>query len=128
MTYHNTHVINIILANILYIFHFTLVIIVLIGHSLLPIKYLKYYLILILIIFLGWNDLSGQCILTRLEHYLRTGEWSQISSDEGGPECVRPFVNKTFNLNLSRTQGGRLTNFVFLVCWLIAFSRVYHLL
>ena len=122
------NIINIILANILYIFHCILVIFVLVAHSLLPIKYLKYYLILILIIFLGWNDLSGQCFLTRLEHYLRTGEWSQTASDDGGPECVRPFVNKTFNLNLSRNQASRLTNFVFLVCWLIAFSRVYHLL
>lgn len=122
------NIINIILANILYAFHFLLVIFVLVGHSLLPIKYLKYYLLLILVIFMGWNDLSGQCILSRLEHYLRTGEWSNTPSDEGGPECVRPFINNTFKFNLSRNQASRLTNFIFLVCWLIAFVRVYHLL
>jgi len=122
------NIINIILANIIYVFHFGLVIFVLVGHSLLPIKYLKYYLLLILVIFMGWNDLSGQCILSRLEHYLRTGEWSNTATDEGGPECVRPFINNTFKLNLSRNQASRLTNFVFLVCWLVALIRVYHLL
>ncbi len=122
------NIINIILANIIYVFHFGLVIFILVGHSLLPIKYLKYYLLLILVIFMGWNDLSGQCILSRLEHYLRTGEWSNTASDEGGPEFVRPILNKTFNLNLSRNQASRLNSFVFLVCWLVAFIRVYHLL
>ena len=122
------NIINIILANILYIFHCILVIFVLVGHSLLPIKYLKYYLLLILVIFFGWNDLSGQCILSRLEHYLRTGEWSNTPSDEGGPEFVRPFINNTIKFNLSRSQVNRFSNVVFLICWTIAFARVYHLL
>ena len=122
------NIINIILANILYVFHFGLVIFVLVGHSLLPIKYLKYYLILVLIIFMGWNDLSGHCFLTSLEYYLRTGEWNQKTTDEGGPEFVRPILNKTFNLNLSKAQVDRLNNFVFLMCWLVALIRVYHLL
>lgn len=122
------NIINIILANILYAFHFLLVIFILVGHSLLPIKYLKYYLILVLIIFLGWNDLNGQCFLTSLEYYLRTGEWNKKTTDEGGPEFVRPLIKKIFNLDLSKPQVDRLNNFVFLICWLIAFARIYHLL
>ena len=53
---------------------------------------------------------------------------SNTASDEGGPEFVRPILNKTFNLNLSRNQASRLNSFVFLVCWLVALIRVYHLL
>ena len=89
------------LANLIRFIHYCLVIFILIAHSILPIVYIKYYLLSIIAIFVGWNDLSGQCILTRLEHYLRTGEWSNTPSDEGGPECVRPFINNTFKFNLS---------------------------
>jgi hypothetical protein len=77
---------------------------------------------------MGWNDMSGQCILTRLEHYFRTGEWNQKAASEGGPEFFRPIVNKTFNINISRVQTERLSNFLLLVLWLIAFIRIYHLL
>ena len=122
------NIINIILANILYAFHFLLVIFVLVGHSLLPIKYLKYYLLLILVIFMGWNDLSGQCILSRLEHYLRTGEWNQKAPTEGGPEFLRPVINEMFDIKLSRFEGDRLSNFILLILWLVAFFRIYHLL
>lgn len=77
---------------------------------------------------MGWNDMSGQCILTRLEHYFRTGEWNQKAASEGGPEFFRPIVNKLFNINISRVQTERLSNFLLLVLWLIAFIRIYHLL
>ena len=115
-------------ADLIHYIHYLVVIFILTAHSLLPIKYLKYYLIFVIIIFLDWNDLDGQCILTRLEHYVRTNEWVQKSAIEGGPEFFRPIVNKLFNVNLTHEQGDRLNNFVFISCWGIAFYRVYHLL
>ena len=116
------------LANLIRFIHYCLVIFILIAHSILPIVYIKYYLLSIIAIFVGWNDLSGQCILTRLEHYLRTGEWNQKAPTEGGPEFLRPVINEMFDIKLSRFEGDRLSNFILLTLWLVAFFRIYHLL
>ena len=74
---------------------------------------------------LDWNDFDGQCTLTKLEYYFKTGKWSYKSPVEGGPEFFRPLINKLFNLKLSRIEGDRLNNFVFIMCWLIAYLRIY---
>jgi hypothetical protein len=63
--------------------------------------------------------------LTKLEYYFKTGKWSFESPVEGGPEFFRPLINKLFNLKLSRIEGDRLNNFVFIMCWLIAYLRIY---
>lgn len=117
---------NILIANIIKYIHFGLILFILIAHSLIPVKYIKYYLLLVMIIFLDWNDADGQCILTRLEHYFRTDKWKQSSPVEGGPEFFRPVINKLFNKQLSRTEADRLNNFIFIICWLIAFLRIYN--
>ena len=114
------------MGNIIRFVHYLLMVFILVGHSLLPIEYIKYYLILVVLIFIDWNDLDGQCILTRLEHYFNSGEWNQKTPVEGGPEFFRPIVNNLFNLKLDRLQADRLNNIVFLICWLIALLRVYH--
>jgi hypothetical protein len=116
------------LANLIRLVHYTLVVFVFIAHSLLPLVYVKYYLLLIILIFIGWNDLSGQCILTRLEHYFRTGEWNQKAPTEGGPEFLRPVLNEMFDINISRVQAERLSSFLLIALWLVAFMRIYHLL
>ncbi len=113
------------LGNLVRFIHYLLLIFVLIGHSLLPIEYIKYYLLLIIFIFIDWNDIDGQCILTRLEYYFNTGEWKQKSTIEGGPEFFRPIINKIFNIELTRIEADRLNNIVFAICWLIGFLRIY---
>jgi hypothetical protein len=113
-----------ILANITRIIHYLVILCVLIGHSIIHVKYLKYYLLFIIFIFLDWNDYDGQCILTKLEYYFLTGNVSTKTPLENGPEFFRPIVNKIFNLNLTRYEGNRLNNFIFLICWLIGFLRL----
>jgi hypothetical protein len=120
---------NIYLAELVKLLHILMFIYVIFGCFLITNKtYLKYYLLFIILIFLDWNDLDGMCILTRLEHYFRTGEWSSKSPIEGGPEFFRPIFNYLFNINLSRIQADRLNNFIFIICWLIGFLRLLKLL
>ena len=87
------------IAVLILLVHYSLIIFILIGHVLLPHKYLKYYILLIILVFIDWNDSDGQCILTRMEAYYRTGMWAQKSALTGGPEVFRPIINKIFNTN-----------------------------
>ena len=97
----------------------------LIGHQITPLKYLKYYLYLLIFIFLDWNDFDGQCILTRLEHGLRTGNWNQKPAiEKDSPEFFRPLINNLFNLKLSRAEADRLNNFTFMLSFLFGFVRL----
>ena len=107
------------IANIILYVHYLLILFVLVGHSLLPKKFLKYYIILIIMIFIDWNDFDGQCILTRLESYFRTGIWKQKPAlEENAPEVFRPFINKLFNVNLNRLEASKLNNLLFIICGL----------
>jgi hypothetical protein len=115
-----------LLADIIRLIHYLVVIFVLTAHSLLPIEYIKYYLLFVILIFLDWNDMDGQCILTKLEFYFRTGKWNQGAPTEGGPEFFRPIFNKLFKKNLTTIEGDRLNNFIFIICWGIAFFRIYY--
>ena len=115
--------INPLLADIVKLLHIIMFIYVLLGCFLLPKKYLFYYLIFIILIFLDWNDMDGMCILTRLENYFRSGNWSSKSPIEGGPEFFRPLFNSMTGLNLGRIEADRLNNTIFIVCWLIGFWR-----
>jgi hypothetical protein len=112
------------IANLIKYIHYLVILYVFTGHYLTPIKYLHYYLFLIIFIFLDWNDYDGQCILTKLEHYFRTGTMNQLSVVEGGPQFFRPIVNKLFNLKLTPIEADRLYNFLFMICFLIGFIRL----
>ncbi len=117
--------INHFLANVIKYLHITLIVYILVGHYITPINYLKYYLYFIIFIFLDWNDFDGQCILTRVEHGLRTGNWNQLpANEENAPEFFRPLINNLFNLKLTRNESDRLNNFVFMLCFLFGFSRL----
>ena len=63
------------------------------------------------------------CILTRLENYFRSGDWTAKAPIEGGPEFFRPLINHITGLNLGRLEADRLNNTIFIVCWLIGFLR-----
>jgi hypothetical protein len=107
------------IANIIKYIHYLLILYVFTGWFVTPIKYLHYYIFMIIFIFLDWNDLDGQCILTRLEYYFRTGDWNPKET----PEFFRPMINKLFNLNLNKDQGNRLNSSSFMFCLLLGFYR-----
>jgi hypothetical protein len=110
---------NIIKADIIKYIHIFLIIYVYTGWLITPVKYLHYYIFLIIFIFLDWNDLDGQCILTRLEFYFRTGDWTPQET----PEFFRPIINKMFGLKLIKEEGNRLNYFSFTLCLLLGFFR-----
>ena len=103
--------------------HIFMILFVLGGHILLPVRYLKYYIIFVILILLDWNDADGMCCLTKVENYFRTGKWESLSPLEGGPEFFRPLVNRIFHLNLTILEADRLNNFIFISCLLVAFLR-----
>ncbi len=117
-----------LLANFIYYIHLSIIIFIFLGNIILPFKYLKYLVLLIIIIMLDWNDTDGMCILTKLEYYFRTGIWSsKIATEDGGPEFFRPLIQKLTNLEISRKAASRLNNFLFLVILLISVVRIIFL-
>ena len=117
--------INDIIANIIKYIHYILILYVMTGYIYTPIVYLKYYLLIIILIFLDWNDFDGQCILTGIEHYFRFGKWDlRPSEQEGAPEFFRPIINKIFQINLNRNEASRLNYFLFMTSFLIGFIRL----
>ena len=114
-----------LLANLVYFLHLSIIIFVFLGNLILTVKYLPYLALLIIIIFLDWNDLDGMCILTKLEHYFRTGQWiSQPATEEGGPEFFRPLIIKITGIDISRKAASRLNNFLFMIILLITLVRI----
>jgi len=115
---------RITLADIVKYIHIILILFILIGPFILPKKKLYYYIILSILIFLDWNDLDGQCILTKIEYWLRYNKWyNQGSPIEGGPEFFRHLYIKLTGKEISTLNADRLNNFLFMICLLIAFVR-----
>ena len=110
---------NIIIADLIHIIHIILVLYIMLGFVITPGKYLKYYLYLIILIFLDWNDSDGQCILTKLEYFFRTGQ--QKTNNE--PEFFRPMINRMFNIKLNRTEANKINYFIFILSFLFGFIR-----
>ncbi len=115
-----------LLADIVKYIHILLLIFVVIGPFILHKSQLKYYIYLVLFIFLDWNDFDGQCILTRIEFWLRTHQWKQSSPIEGGPEFFRPLFTNLTGKEITTLEADRLNNFLFTLCLLIAFTRYTH--
>ena len=108
----------------IWLFHFIILIIILFGW-LLPKWWLKYQMLLVPLVFLDWQD-DGQCILTRLEHYFRTGEWEQKTAvEEDGAEFFRPILNYITGLNFSRITASRINYTMFIISWLITYYMFF---
>lgn len=114
---------SLLLANIIKNIHLLLVFAVLFGWML-PIRYIPFYILFVLVILFDWNDFDGMCILTKLEHWARYDNWQAKSPLEGGPEFIRPLLNKTFHLNLTTIQTERLNNFIFIFGLTLGFIRI----
>lgn len=129
---------NIIIADTIHYLHIVLVVYVLTGWIITPIRKIHYYILFVLFVLLDWNDLDGECFLTRLEHYFRekarngssssgnNNEKLTISTETGEPEFFRPLMNRIFNSNLTSQEASRLNYFTFISAILLAFLRMLH--
>ena len=129
---------NIIIADTIHYLHIVLVVYVLTGWIITPIRKIHYYILFVLFVLLDWNDLDGECFLTRLEHYFREkarngssssgndNEKLTISTETGEPEFFRPLMNRIFNSNLTSQEASRLNYFTFISAILLAFLRMLH--
>ncbi len=113
------------LANFIHNLHILLIIFIFLGNFILPVKYLLYFAVLIIVIMLDWNDLDGMCILTKLEYYAKTGEWiSKSAIKENAPEFFRPLIYSLTGYELTRENADKLNNFSFLLILLITIIRI----
>ena len=129
-----------IIADTIHYLHIVLVFYVLTGWVITPIRKIHYYIFFVLFVLLDWNDLDGECFLTRLEHYFRENERDipssyghghghekiTISTETGEPEFFRPLMNNLFNTNLTSQEASRLNYFTFISAILLAFLRLLH--
>ena len=115
-------------ADLIHYLHIVLVLYIVTGWFITPIKYIYLYLLLIIFVILDWNDFDGQCILTRLEHYYRyknTKPDTEPDKEKNErPEFFRPLINKLFNINLNREESRRVNYFVFMFSFLLGFLRL----
>jgi len=133
---------NIIIADIIHYLHIVLVVYVLVGWLITPVKKIHYYIIFVIFILLDWNDLDGQCFLTKIEHYFRERARKQsetesittnghdgkitIHTETGEPEFFRPLINRLFNIELTSKDATRINYFTFISAILLAFLRMLH--
>ena len=131
---------NIIIADAIHYLHILLVFYVLTGWVITPVRKIHYYIFFVLFVLLDWNDIDGECFLTRLEHHFRekarNGSSSSgngngndkltISTETGDPEFFRPLMNRIFNSNLNSQEATRLNYFTFISGILLAFLRMLH--
>ena len=120
------------IADLIHYLHIVLVLYIVTGWFITPIKYIHLYLLLIIFVILDWNDFDGQCILTRLEHYYRYKNTKPDTEPDTEPdkeknerpEFFRPLIKKWFNINLNREESRRVTYFVFMFTFLLGFLRL----
>lgn len=116
------------IADLIHYLHIVLVLYIVTGWFITPIKYIYLYLLLIIFVILDWNDFDGQCILTRLEHYYRykntKSDTEHDTEKNERPEFFRPLINNLFNLNLNREESRRVNYFVFMFSFLLGFLRL----
>ena len=110
--------------NLLYLLHLSLIIFILFGWAILPNYTLKYQMLIVPIIFLDWNDYDGQCILTRLQHYIKTGEWKQKPFIEGGPEFFRPILEYVTCRKYNRKDASKINYVLFIFGWLMTYYKL----
>ena len=113
--------------NIIWFFHFIVLILIIFGWGILPKWTLKYQMFIVPLIFLDWNDWDGMCILTRLEHYFKTGKWEQKSFEEGGPEFFRPLLEKILGKKFDRITASRINYTIFIFAWIITYFKFLKL-
>lgn len=115
------------LANTIHNLHGLLIIFIFLGNFVIHVKYLPYFAVLIIIIMLDWNDFDGMCILTKLEHYARTGEWvAKAAIEQDAPEFFRPFIYSLTGYKMTRESADKLNNFSFLLILLITILRIQY--
>jgi hypothetical protein len=119
--------INNIIADLIYYFHMLLLIYVMIGYLITPLQYIKYLLLIIILIYLNWKYDNERCILTKLEHYYRTNEWNIKPAIEiEAPEFFRQFIKKIFNINLTRESADKLNYYLLTNSFILGFIRMYY--
>ncbi len=116
--------INSYIANIIYLIHILLILFIFFGNFFIPNNYLPFFIIFIILIILSWNYAINVCILTKLEHYFRTGEWSDKNAlDENGPEFFRPFITSITGIKMTRIQADKLNLNLFLLVIVISLVK-----
>lgn len=121
--------ISIVIADIIHYTHLLLIIYILFGFIFLPSNHLPFYIILIILVFIDWNDYDGMCILTKLEYYFRYGVWikhiEETKKYEEPAEFFRPLIKRKLNIDLTAQQASRLNNLLFSLCLLFGFIRYW---
>ena len=111
-----------VVADIVHSMHYLLVAAVFASFLLPPGEWLKWNIVLIVIVLLDWNDSDEQCVLTALESKLR-GEWRPGSTrdDATAPAFWQPCINRIL-APLGREVNGRGAYRLNYVMFLVALS------
>ena len=107
-----------IIADLLQFIHILGLLILLFGFML-PKKYLKYYILLLPIVFISWLINNNICILTYYEYKLRN---KNIENN-----CSSPFIYNTLkfmNINITQNQIDNNIHIIFIIPWVIAILRL----
>ena len=113
-----------ILADILHYLHIIIIVLVCMPYFLSPGEWLKYVIIILIFIIIGWHDGIAECDLTALEQRLR-GTWTLNTSGQPAP-FFQPLLNKVlapFNKHISNENAEHFNYLLFLITLLVSFIR-----
>ena len=118
---------NGIIADALNYLHIAFVLYIIVGWYFIPVKYIHFYLFIIIFIILDQNDFDGLCTLTKIEDYFRNKNSVKERIKQHDPEFFRPIVKKLFNINMTNVHSTKINNFLLMLVFLFGFLRMlYH--
>jgi hypothetical protein len=117
---------SILLANILSFLHLLLVLFVVTGIFIVPIKHLPLFIIFLTLILLNWTLFDGLCIITKLEHYFRYEQWYVSNKNkEESPEFVKPLLESILRIQISKNASDNFNRIVLLMILIISSLKIW---
>ena len=119
---------SIVLANILSLLHLLLILFVVIGIFIVPIKHLPLFIIFLTLILLNWTLFDGLCILTKMEHYFRYEEWysrDKNKKEEDEPAFVKTLLESILGIKISKNTVDNLNHIILLSVLIISSLKIW---
>jgi hypothetical protein len=118
---------SIFIANILSLIHLLLILFVVFGIFIVPTKHLPLFIVFLALILLNWLFFE-LCILTKLEHYFRYGEWynrDKHKKEEDEPGFIKSLLESILGIKISKNIIDNMNHIVLLSILIISSLKIW---
>jgi hypothetical protein len=120
---------SILLANILSFIHLLLVLFVVFGIFIVPTKHLPLFIIFLTLILFSWLYFE-LCILTKLEHYFKYGEWynpdTYKKNPEEAPGFVKSMLESILGFKISKNITDKINHTIILLALIASSLKIWY--